>query len=113
MTTVQIAWTRGLGIGPTDEAEEWRAVDGRPSGVSGLYVTPAVERDGWTLTHKMTGRCVGYRFPTIAAARRAATAIADFYDWTDPEICFDMVKPSHAGRLKRLRQALSVEGERY
>ena len=106
----------GTGLSQPDvKVDDWIEVGARPTGVPGLIVTQAVSHskpvDGlWQISQKATGRALGsYQYPTIAAARRAAQRVASDFDWTDPDLIYDISKPSVKDRIKATARKLRAE----
>lgn len=91
--------------GTTMEVESW------PTGVKGLSVVPFVWQDretepGWyRLNHDASGLAFPYGWPSRAAVKRVAQAVADTLDWT---ASFDDLR-DHS-RLDELREAGRLEG---
>ena len=100
---------------PDTLPDRWIAVPARNAGVPGLVITALYGRSGgvvsdrWVLTHRDTGRSLGSRkFESIAAARRAAKAIADEMDWSDTTAVWDAVQDKPL--MDRVNAAMKVEG---
>jgi hypothetical protein len=96
------------------EPDYYREVSARSAGVAGLLVTADPWKEGqWRLTQKVSGRSLGsFRYPSIAAARRAAQRVALLADWSDPELVYDMSKPSERRRVEKVKEALRPESQR-
>lgn len=97
------------------EPDYYAEVESWPTGVKGLAVTQSVQggspNEGrWVLTHTPSGRSLGYEFSSIAAARRAAEAIVDLFDWTDSELLWDLQKPSRKPAIQQAARLLAAEG---
>ncbi len=100
---------------PDTLPDRWVEVPARNAGVPGLVITALHSRtegvvpSHWVLTHRDTGRSLGSReFASIAAARRAAKAVADEVDWTDTAAVWDAAQDKPL--MNRVNEAMRVEG---
>ncbi len=101
---------------PDTQPDRWVDVPARSSRVPGLIVTAVWSRaEGvvsglWTVTQKGSGRTLGpYKFASIAAARRAAKAIADEVDWTNTAAVWGATQDEDL--MQRVRTAMRVEAQ--
>lgn len=101
---------------PDIQPDRWVDVPARTSGVPGLIVTAFHSRiEGvvpglWRLTQKGSGRTLGpYKFASIAAARRAAKAVANEVDWTNTAAVWGATQNKEL--MDRVKAALRAEAQ--
>ena len=101
---------------PDTVPDRWVDVPARSSGVPGLIVTAVWSRtEGvvsglWALTQKGSGRTLGrHEFMSIAAARRAAKAVAGEVDWTNTAAVWGATQDEDL--MERVRIAMRSEAQ--
>jgi len=115
--TFDIPILDSYGKSPSDidtRPDRWVKVPARSSGVPGLIVTAAWSRTKgvvpglWAVTQKGSGRNLGsYEYATIAAARRAAKAIANEVDWTNTAAVWGAIASDNL--VQRVKPAMRAE----